>query len=247
MKKLTQRIIAIIILEFLFRAIIRNNGDMLFLVAVNILILWIIFYDDLKHITAQIGNHITSLHRYKPEVVHAFGNMLQYLFKHYLLVISAALLVLSIFDRLFMSYFYLPLWWCFLFFTISILVLLPLVTQMKFFFAGHELKKVDFARWAIVLFFVAMLITLRFLPLYQTYFYALLATLLVSSIWFFILEKKPIWILFRSVFFQIIAWLTIVSFLVFAWKSFPQIRQACTVTKKVYIDRPVYIDMSNKK
>jgi len=247
MKKLAQRIIAIIILELLFRSIIKQNRDMIFLVAVNILIIWIIFYDDLKHIASQISKHITSLHRYQEEVVHKFGEILYYLFKHYLLVLSTALLLLSIFDRLFMSYFYLPLWWCFLFFTISILVLLPLVTEMKFFFAGRELKKLDFARWAIVIFFVAMLITLRFLPLYQTYFYALLTTLLVSILWFFIFEKKPIWVLFHSLFFQIIGWLTVIAFIVFAWQSFPQIRQACTVTQKVYIDRPVYIDLSKQK
>jgi len=237
-----KRIIAIIISELLFRWIIKHNGDLIFLVAINILILGVIFYDVLQNIASRIGKHITSLHRYRPEVLTKFREIVLYLFQHYMLIISLALLLLSIFDRLFISYFYLPLWWCFLFFVISILVLLPQVTEMKFYFAGRQLKKMDFARGALVIFFVALLITLRLLPLYQTYFYAFLATLLMSVVWFLLFEKKPLWLLLRSWFFQIIAWLTIVAFFVFAWKTFPQIRQACTMTQKIYIDRPVYIN-----
>lgn len=242
MQKIIPRIISIIILEVLFRWMITGNGNLILLVSLNILILGIIFYDQVKILSKKVGEFIINLRWYKPEIMKKFIDILYYIFKQYLFVISIVVLVVSIFDRLFMNYFYLPLWLCFLFFTVSSLVILPDITAKKISFADREIKKIDIIRWIVVLFFVSMLITFRFLPLYQTYFYALFSTFIIGSLWFILFAKKSIVSIFRDIFLQIIGWLTVIAFIIFLWNSFPQIKQNFIITEKIYIDRPIYIN-----
>ena len=246
MKSYIKRIIVICIAELLLRWIIGNHGDLIFLVACNILVLGIIFYTDLKEICSQIGKHIVWLGRYTPGIIQKATKLIHYLFQQYILILSFFLVLVSIFDRLFMNYFYLPLWLCVLFLVISVLVLLPEIIEYRFFFAWHNLQKVEFSRGCIVVFLLSMLVTFRTLPLYQTYFYGLISTLIVSVILFLFFENKPIRTLLHSWFFQIIGWLTLISSLVFIWNIFPQIKHACTITQKIYIDRPIYLDKIDK-